>query len=68
VLGKQQWNKGLRSKRAAASRKQDGIQQVHQKNFRTGSHEAIGQVFHQAAENEWRGQPPLKQKKGLHTE
>jgi hypothetical protein len=52
ALGKQHWNKGPRFKGAAASRKLGGIKQARQKNFQTGSHEAISQVFHQAAENE----------------
>jgi hypothetical protein len=48
-LGMQRWNKEPRPERAAASRKQKGIEQDHQEDFRTGVHEANSWIFCQDA-------------------
>jgi hypothetical protein len=52
VPGRQQWDKGPKFEGAAMSRKQEGIQQGHWKDFQTGGHEVSSRVFHWAAENE----------------
>jgi hypothetical protein len=48
----QQQHMGLGPKRAATSRKQEGIQQDHQADFQDGNREAHPQVFHEDSKNE----------------
>jgi hypothetical protein len=48
----QQRHKEPSPKKAASSRKQEGIQQDNQADSWTGGHKASSRVFHQTAENE----------------
>jgi hypothetical protein len=48
----QKWNKEPRPETAAASRKQEGIQQDRQEDFRTGVREANSRIFRQDARSE----------------
>jgi hypothetical protein len=48
----QQQHKGLKPKSAATSRKQEGIQQDHQADFRAGVHEVYSKVFHRVTRSD----------------
>jgi hypothetical protein len=49
--GMQQCQKEPTPKTAATSKKQEGIQQYYQTDFRTGDHEASSRDFHRVMEN-----------------